>query len=585
MRAWLLVSCLIVVGCGDNIRPAVPGDAIAGDDGAPPPDADNAVCGDGIVSGSETCDDALGGACCQNCQLLPFNTICRDAVSECDAAEVCDGLVDSCPADTAMPNGTPCLGGFCTDGTCAGCDASIDADFDGSNQCLDCDDNNGSVRPGKVEICDGVDQDCDGKIDETFDMDGDGFSTCSEDPLVRDCDDSRVNVHPGAPERCGAAGTGNGIDDNCNGFVDETCNPCDPTDNDGDGKSECQGDCDDTNPNVSPGLPEACDGVDTDCNKFTTKNCDVSDPCNFTGGADVCKDDAVCGCVVGTSGQCTGDFRCASFCEGSFTGAVGAGCTATQTCRFRWTLSDNQHACAETTATLGNRLAGEVCTTNEQCRSGTCDNYCTGPGCTTKRCVDFCDHDEVGAAGSCGPGAICEVQQSASPTGAAMFASCRLDDNGTKTTGQSCTGGCKWGPASCVNNVCAEPCGDESHCPVGFHCSLRGNQQRVGTWDANEPQGVAGQPAVETVPVCLADSAGAHDRPTGAACTTNGDCESEFCEATLKICSQPCVTDASCSIGMTCDPVFVRTPPTAGSGVVWSRMCITPSFPLLIRSL
>jgi hypothetical protein len=44
------------------------------------------------------------------------------------------------------------------------------------------------------------------------DADGDGYNWCDE------CDDSNPNVHPGAKEICG-----NGIDDDCNGFVDDGC--------------------------------------------------------------------------------------------------------------------------------------------------------------------------------------------------------------------------------------------------------------------------------------------------------------------------------------------------------------------------
>jgi hypothetical protein len=584
MRAW--AALVVLVACGDNIHPAVdapPGAADAGTDTGS--DASASVCGDGTITGDEQCEDSATDPCCSGCRFVAFGVPCRDAVDGCDVAETCDGLSTACPADALAQNGTPCTGGFCQDGTCSPCNAQVDADFDGSNQCLDCDDSNGLVHPGAVETCNGLDDNCNGKIDETFDVDMDGFSVCSTDPLTRDCDDTKASVHPGAPELCGANGQGNNIDDNCNGFVDETCMPCDPTDNDGDGKSECQGDCDDADGNVGPGQAETCDGKDTDCNKFTVENCDVSDPCNFPGGADVCKDDLECGCVVGANGMCNGDFRCASFCEGSFTGAIGAGCTATQTCAFRWTLSDNQHACAETTAQLGTKLAGAPCGADAECRSGSCAAPCVGPGCNQKRCADLCDHHAPDQPGSCAAGTVCELVQAGAPT-PAMFARCQLDDNGPRVTGESCAGGCVWGAASCVNNVCAQPCGDESQCPAGTHCSLLGNRVQAGTWGAGSPTGVLGQPAIETVPVCLADTgAGNHDRPGGAACTRNGDCTSQFCENTLHVCVDPCVTDASCAVGLTCEPVFLRPQAAATSGIVWGRACVNGSFGELLQSL
>jgi hypothetical protein len=390
-------------------------------------------------------------------------------------------------------------------------------------------------------------------------------------------------VNPGATEDCGPGNLGNGVDENCNGFIDETCNPCDPTDNDLDGFSECDGDCDDTNVTVVPGAAELCDGLDTDCNIFTTENCGVSDPCNFASGADVCTDDLLCGCVIGTTGACTGDFRCTSFCEGSYTGALGAGCEDTQVCQFRITLSDNQHGCAETASTIGNLLGGEVCTSDSECRSGSCDNYCVGPGCQTKRCVDFCDHHEPGAGGGCATGTVCEIQSSTF-MGSRMFAQCGLN-NGSGMTGDACTSGCLWGDNSCVNNVCAEPCGEDSHCPGGFHCSVDGNQITVGTWGAGSPPDVVGQPAIETVPVCLADGAGAHDRPAGAVCTANGDCASEFCDATLGVCVSLCVTDASCPPGLFCEPSNIRTPSGVGNGVVFGRACVSSPFAGVLESL
>lgn len=569
---WILLS-VVLVACGDNIRPGVAPDASGGGG-----DASTGVCGNGAVEGAEQCDEQ-SPCCMADCKFAPFDTVCRSATGDCSAAEVCSGMSAACPDDVDAPDGAPCTGGgFCKDGACETCDTSVDSDFDGSNQCLDCDDTNGLVYPGNNEkACDGLDDDCDGDIDEDYDQDNDNYSTCSDDPLVRDCNDMQATTYPGAPELCGTNGQGNGRDDNCNGYVDETCMPCDTTDNDGDGMSECQGDCNDMEATVGPGKTEACDGFDTDCNTFTTQNCDVSDPCNFPTPVDVCKDDLECGCIQNEAGQCTGNYVCASFCEGSYTGPIGAGCTATQSCAYRWTLSDNQHACSETTATLGTKLGGEVCTMDNECRSGTCDFYCVGVGCTTKRCVDFCGHHAPDMAGSCATGTVCEILSSAlAPP--AMYASCGLDDNGTATTGQACslTTTCKWGPQSCVNNVCAQPCGDDAQCPTGYHCSLRGNNVVAGTWGAGTPAGVNGVVAIETVPVCLADSgAGMHDRPGGAACTQNGDCRSQFCDKNLNVCVDPCVSDASCPLGLTCEPVYLRANTT---GITWGRACVNASF-------
>ena len=97
---------------------------------------------------------------------------------------------------------------------------------------MDCDDNVASINPNAIEVCDGIDNNCDGQIDEgvtiTYyaDLDGDGFGdssytiqACSAptDYVLdnTDCDDSNAMIYPGAPELC------DGLDNNCDGFIPE----------------------------------------------------------------------------------------------------------------------------------------------------------------------------------------------------------------------------------------------------------------------------------------------------------------------------------------------------------------------------
>ncbi|NUQ51999.1 MAG: hypothetical protein HUU19_04800, partial [Phycisphaerales bacterium] len=141
--------------------------------------------------------------------------------------------------------------------TCAGdCDDAdpgktpVDADGDGASLCDgDCDDGDPGVYPGAPEVCNGVDDDCDGEVDEEADGDGDGWTPCGGD-----CDDADPQRYPGAGERC------NGLDDDCNGAVP----PSELLDADSDGSPACA-DCADTDPARSPGATEVCDGRDNDC--------------------------------------------------------------------------------------------------------------------------------------------------------------------------------------------------------------------------------------------------------------------------------------------------------------------------------
>ncbi len=125
------------------------------------------------------------------------------------------------------------------------------------------------------------------------DNDNDGWS-CN----AGDCNDFDPNVYPGAPEIC------NGVDDDCNGTID------DRPDYDGDGVTLCQGDCAENDPNRFPGNPEVCDGVDNDCNPSTLDS-NLSRSC-YTGaagtnGVGVCHGGTeYCSAPTGWSGTCSG---------------------------------------------------------------------------------------------------------------------------------------------------------------------------------------------------------------------------------------------------------------------------------------
>ena len=115
-----------------------------------------------------------------------------------------------------------------------------------------------------------LDQDCDG-LDQC-DLDGDGFSSCTGD-----CDDTNVHSFPGAAEvdsetECmkdedqdgyGDSNAGEGVISGTD--CDDTLAVMTPVDLDGDGLSGCDGDCDDTTAQISPAVDEICDGIDNNC--------------------------------------------------------------------------------------------------------------------------------------------------------------------------------------------------------------------------------------------------------------------------------------------------------------------------------
>ncbi len=117
--------------------------------------------------------------------------------------------------------------------------ACVDADEDGWNFCEgDCDDGRGAVFPGAEEVCDGLDNDCDGNLlPEEIDGDGDGLGPCNGD-----CDDERFDVHAQAQEHCS-----DGHDNDCDGLVDDADGDCadggldSMTDMDSNGGCACSG--------------------------------------------------------------------------------------------------------------------------------------------------------------------------------------------------------------------------------------------------------------------------------------------------------------------------------------------------------
>ncbi len=127
----------------------------------------------------------------------------------------------------------------------------------------DCDDGSADVGPGAEERPNAIDDNCDGTADEGTvlvddDLDGaceDPVGPCTDGTVPGDCDDADAARFPGAVELC------NRVDDDCDGVV-----PADEADGDSDGFLACA-DCNDKRAEISPDAAETCNGIDDDCDR------------------------------------------------------------------------------------------------------------------------------------------------------------------------------------------------------------------------------------------------------------------------------------------------------------------------------
>lgn len=382
-------------------------------------------CGNGTVNAGEECDNGLANSDTDPdaCRTVCLNHRCGDDVQ--DTGEECD---DGNPKDG--------------DGCSSACKSFTDTDNDGEDSSIDCNDNNSSVNTKAFEVCDDLDNDCNDQTDEDFDTGTScsvGVGACQNTgtKVCKNAIETTCNVFANLPETeiC------DGLDNDCDGETDEgfdvgtACSSgvgvCQV-----DGQNICTADGQGTECNAVPLDPgtETCNGVDDDCNgsvdeeiAATPTTCGVG-ACATTGSQTCRAGQLVDSCAPLTAGsELCGD-SLDNDCDGTTDEGfdVGTACSAgVGVCQ-----AAGQKVCsADKSTTVCNATPGTAGT--ETCDG--LDNDCDG---TT-------DEDIAATSTTCGVGA-CAATGSKTCQSGKLVDSCVALAAGTETCGdgidQDCNG-------------------------------------------------------------------------------------------------------------------------------------------------
>lgn len=330
---------------------------------------------EGCESGDRPCDNDGDGV--PEIITAGCGSDCNDTEAAIypDADESCDGIDNNC-------NGVIDEGCF-----------PDDIDQDGVPAEFDCNDCDAGIGPEFTDSCgNGVDEDCD-DADVTCsanDADGDGQDAA---PIGSDCDDTDGRVFAGAPDRCG-----DGVSQNC--AIEQACDQVVDLDDDSFG---AEVDCDDNNAEVNPWAVELCDeaGSDEDCDGSINE---VLDSTGLTGcgfdpatsawyAIEFATDPRHCGfcrndCVTSRVGNRCVDGSCACAdgepCEGGLTAACCVGVEDDRVCVDLTSDVENCGSC-------GRRCSpGEECLPTGTDGRGQCVCNALGSACPTDECIQCC---------------------------------------------------------------------------------------------------------------------------------------------------------------------------------------------------
>jgi len=380
---------------------------------------------------------------------------------------------DECPCNEASSGkSTPCSN-VNDAGVCEGSKWCSD---EGMTAC--------SAETPELEICDGLDNDCDGIVDDDCDQDG-----------IPNSQDNCPEVYN--PDQLDSDGDGQG----------DACDEDDDNDGTPDGD-----DCDPTDNSVCPNCPEVCDGKDNDCdgevdeglcddgNLCTTDACNLTGECQFLNNTVPCDDGDIC-----SVGDACGEGTCQSGsplnCDDG-EGCTTDTCSATLGCQYE--------------ATVGPCEDGDFCNSGDFCSDGNCisgtaikcddGNPCTSDNCTAEGECSFtpfnpCDDGDPCTTDQCDPVAGCVAIPATGPA---------CDDGLNCTESDACNEGtCGGTPIPCDDgNECTTDSCDEQvlcvftdnsiSCSDGNECSIN------DTCSGGTCQG-AGAPNCDDGNVCTDD--------------------------------------------------------------------------------
>ncbi len=343
----------------------------------------------------------------------------------CDGAvgpgrEVCDGLDNDC--DGAIDEDDPDVGAACgeTEGECEGGRLRCVA---GALTCV------GAVPPSE-EVCDGLDNDCDGVIDDGLGVGapcGSDVGECS--PGRNICRDGMIVCDGGIPpaeEEC------DDLDNDCDAVIDEEVGSGESCGTDEgvcefgrtqciDGRNVCVGEV--------PAGPETCDCEDNDCDGAVDEDAEGA----ICPGASACVD---CQCAAECMRSEFGDAICplgktAITVDGDCY-CVAPRCDAEECAAETILDEDGEPACAP-----DSEVVGEC-----QCKNNACTFQCDGVACSDGQVCDpregRCVEDSCRGLG-CGEDEICDVVTGECEIDPCAMISC---DEGQACRDGSCVGSC-----------------------------------------------------------------------------------------------------------------------------------------------